>query len=129
MKARGKRKDNNKWIHGWYFEASGKSFILPIYSPLSEFGDKLWVDDFIEIIPETRGWFSGKKDKDGIEVYSGDLIETDNPNFGYCDPKEKETMILEVKWDPEEASFLMGGNEMYPRLDYYKVVGTIHDKK
>ena len=59
---RGKTKDG-KWVKGWYIEWKGLSYIIPLEVNFI----RSVFEYFIEVIPETVGQYTGRKDKNGVE--------------------------------------------------------------
>ena len=123
-KFRGKRLDNGEWIEGDLLRMLDHWFIFP--DPAPEGIDKYAVD------PATVGQYTGLKDKNGKEIYEGDVIRSPL--------SEDKTRPHRIFYHTGNAAFmgaLVDRKELcYLRFDQdwiYKfekeIIGNIHDHK
>lgn len=120
---RGKRIDNGEWVYGYLAEPG----IINVEVKDDSTGF-LTYDDY-EVNPETVGQFTGKKDVNGKDIYSGDIV-----GLGHSGYKSQ----YEVVWSDENAGWHMIHAKrecdkygLYTRnfglREDKKIVGNIHE--
>lgn len=132
IKFRGKRKYNGEWVYGdLRQENSGRKVIM---TNLSTWGDN--PDDvepygeYITVDPNTIGQYTGLKDKNGKEIYEGDIVKTPllDPIFGDILADAWCNALIRFNQGSFVVSYYNSHNIYLQDLcDKIELLGNIHD--
>lgn len=124
IKFRGKDYETGEWTQGHFFQRLGH--YPAIIEPRPHNGKVMYVETAVS--DETVGQFTGMLDKNGKEIYEGDILRLGNSPSGICEVKWNGSITafcIRFSYENELGSKPLGEWVICERD--IEIIGNIHD--
>lgn len=142
IKFKAKCLDNQEWTCGFFYKENDNTYIIEDRQKESMLNRNIPY----QVDPSTVCQFTGFLDKNGKEIYEGDVLISEEYPFSCIEDNAYDNYYGTIEWSEEEASFYIvaiknpmssvrgisdGISDVISQetMQDFEVVGSVHDKE
>ena len=140
IKFRGKKPTNGVWVYGSLVYSNEIDAAIYFQTGSGSVKSMEWV----YVNPDTVCQFTGFLDKNGKEIYEGDILRSDEYPFSCMEDGARDNYFGIIEWSDEDAMFVLtcfkdpksdvfvifngiSDEITQQKLEDFEIVGDIHD--
>ena len=142
IKFRGKKPTNGVWVYGSLVYSNEIDAAIYFQTGSGSVKSMEWV----YVNPDTVCQFTGFLDKNGKEIYEGDILRSDEYPFSCMEDGARDNYFGIIEWSDEDAMFVLtcfkdpksdafvifngiSDEITQQKLEDFEIVGDIHDQE